>query len=479
MRSTRLIAAIAISGAVGLAGVARAESSAATQPSSSAAMLEKVRALEERVSQLQGQQAQTQADVTAAINDMLSSADKRSKLFSAGPAEFQTGYDPSVGFVLQSADGNFSLHPGALFQFRGIATNRQSIPLGGGGETGKTGSDTQDGFVISRMRFTADGNVFSPLLTYFFQAEADNGAGGLSLLDGYFQYRVSSESPLALKFGQFKDPVWHEANMQPGNQMAVERSLANAFLGNLQDLRVQGVGIVYDEDRLRGQFIIHDGFNSQNTKFFDAGGLGAGVGAGAGVTPTNWGASVRAEYLTIGTRKPQFNPYSEYDQFSAMGDSEDILVLGGGADFSEAGSNHVVFHTLDAQYNLASGWGFYGAYLGAYRDINSFKGVPLGSYYDSGLILQGSYMLTSRLEPFARYDYTHLNGAAIPGGVNKDNIHEITVGANYYLYGQNAKFTIDGTWLPNGSPTDVDLLGVLKNDGHNEFLLRAQFQLKI
>ena len=87
-------------------------------------------------------------------------------------------------------------------------------------------------------------------------------------------------------------------------------------------------------------------------------------------------------------------------------------------------------------------------------------------------------MVTNRIEPFARYDYTHLDGNAIPG-IRQDNVHEITIGANYYLYGQNAKFTIDGSWLPNGCPTDVDNLGVLRDDGHNQFVLRAQFQLSL
>jgi hypothetical protein len=77
-----------------------------------------------------------------------------------------------------------------------------------------------------------------------------------------------------------------------------------------------------------------------------------------------------------------------------------------------------------------------------------------------------------------RYDYTHLDGKALTG-VAQDNIHEITIGANYYLYGQRAKLTLDASFLPNGCPTDVDSLGILQDDGHNEFFLRAQFQLAI
>jgi hypothetical protein len=445
-----------------------------TRPSK-AALMARINALENKIDALQTKEEQTQADTTAAIQQVLADADSHSQLMSIG--SYQSGYDPNVGFVLQSADGNFTMHPGALFQFRYEGNYRTGIAPGTGGETGGRHDDTQDGFEVSRMRLRLDGNLFSPDLTYYFQVNADQGSA-VSLLDAYATYRVSTQSPLAIKVGQFKDPVFHEKNLLPENQMAVDRSLLDQFVGGGETQRVQGVAVIYDQDRLRGEGAFHDGFNSGNTKFFDAGGLGAGLGAGAGVAPTNFGISGRVEYLVIGDRTPTFNPYSEYDQFTAMGAKQNILVVGGGFDYSESGSDKVIFHTVDAQYDTTCGLSLYAAYEGAYRNINANKGVPLGSYYDSGFIVQAAYMATSRIEPFARYDYTHLDGNANPG-IGQDNVHEITIGANYYLYGQRAKVTIDGSWLPDGSPTDVDNLGVLRDDGHNEFTLRAQFQLEM
>ncbi len=117
-------------------------------------------------------------------------------------------------------------------------------------------------------------------------------------------------------------------------------------------------------------------------------------------------------------------------------------------------------------------------YLGVYRNLYTNRGVDPGSYYDSGVLLQAAYLLTDKIEPFIRWDYTHLDGRAQPQ-VIQDNIDEITIGANYYLYGQTAKISIDASWLPNGCPTDINYLDILQNDSHNEFLLRAQFQLAI
>jgi hypothetical protein len=214
----------------------------------------------------------------------------------------------------------------------------------------------------------------------------------------------------------------------------------------------------------------------------DRGGVGAGVGGGNGVTPTNFGATGRAEYLVLGTRNAESHPFKQYDSgFTSLGNKQELLIAGAGADYSEAGANSVFFHTADVQYNNTTGFAFYAAYLGAYRDLNSKQGVAPGNYYDPGFLIQAAYLVTDRLEPFVRYDYTYLAGKseAASLGVKDHAVQEITVGANYYLYRQNLKFTLDGSWLPDGAPTDTDALGVLKDSGNNEFLLRAQFQLAL
>jgi hypothetical protein len=56
-------------------------------------------------------------------------------------------------------------------------------------------------------------------------------------------------------------------------------------------------------------------------------------------------------------------------------------------------------------------------------------------------------------------------------------VHEITAGVNWYVVSHAAKFTVDFTWLPNGTPIADSGADILANNGDNEFLLRAQFQL--
>ena len=444
-----------------------------TSRPSDAALRRKIADLDARIDRLQAQSAARQSAVMHQIQD---DADTHSKFISDVP--FFSGYDPDVGFIIQSDDGNFSLHPGILMQFRNVTDYRNRIPAGDGGVTGKQGDDTQNGFELTRFRLTLDGNLFSQLLTYYIQLADDASMGQLTLLDAYAMYRVGLQSPLAIKVGQFKDPVWHEQNLLPSQLMAVDRSLASALVGGSELDRVQGAAIIYDQDRLRGQLVLHDGYDGLNQPFYSSSGLGSAVAADAGLQPTDWGASGRVEYLAIGDREPDFNPFSEYDHFTARGDSQDILVPGAGLDYSESGANNILFHTVDAQYSTASGWSVFGAYLGVYREIKTNRGVAPGSYYDNGFVAQVAYMLTPNIEPFFRYDYVHLDGKAIPGVV-QDNLNEITIGANYYLMAKEARFTLDGTWLPNGCPTDVNYLDILQDNGRNEFLLRAQFQLSL
>ncbi len=39
-----------------------------------------------------------------------------------------SGYAPSVGFVIRSEDGNFSLHPGLIIDFRNMTSYREISP---------------------------------------------------------------------------------------------------------------------------------------------------------------------------------------------------------------------------------------------------------------------------------------------------------------------------------------------------------------
>jgi hypothetical protein len=445
----------------------RSRAAATSQPdsaSSDSAMQQEIDQLKERINVLEAERTPPTSSPASQPSTL-----PRIPLLS--------GYAPSVGFVLRSSDGQFSFHPGIVLDFRYMANYREDLSRTSGSEVPGPRYSFEDGFDVSRFRMTFDGNI-TKYINYFVQLQDDQGTT-FGLLDAFITYRFALDSPWALRVGQFKDPVWHERNISEASQLAVDRSLLEFLVGGGQTARVQGIAALFDQGRYRGQLVFDDGFNSGNTKFFNGGGIGPGVGAGAGVTPTDFGVSGRAEWMLIGNRTPEFNPYTEYDRgFTSLGAQQNILVVGAGADYSEAGSNSVLFHTVDAQYNNTNGFSAYTAYMASYRALNHFEGVPVGFYYMPGFLVQMAYLVTPNIEPYVRYDYTYVPPGSAPT-LSTGQVQEITVGANYYIYKQNAKFTVDAIYLPQGSPTDADALGILKNSGNNEFVLRVQFQLAI
>jgi hypothetical protein len=45
------------------------------------------------------------------------------------------------------------------------------------------------------------------------------------------------------------------------------------------------------------------------------------------------------------------------------------------------------------------------------------------------------------------------------------------------MKGHASKITADVTWLPNGSPVDLNGIGVLESGEEDQFLFRVQYQL--
>lgn len=447
--------------------------------SSTGAMQKQIDQLEAKVQALENQQAQSQADLTAAINKVVQEAEQRSQLLSATGST--AGYDEATGFHIGSEDGNFLFHPYALFQFRGDLDYRTNHHVAKGELAPDSGTSTQDGFEIRRLQIGLSGNIISPNLRYCFQWRTDSYSNGLQ--DAYVTYRLSDNSPWTIKAGQFIDPVWHEGNVSAGQILAADRSLVDAFIGGgfasagASQERIQGLGTIYNGGTWRATGVFHDGAASQGSDFaHNAPALIAGLPA------ENYGASGRFEYKVIGPD----SAWGEYEDFTAEGNKSDLLVLGAGSDYTEAGSNHAIAWTTDAQWENTSGVGVYAAFLGQYVDLANNNGSailpPTGNYNSYGYLIQGSYAFSPRWEAFGRYDFTHLDDGLYSSPSADDlehNIHEITVGLNYYLHGHRAKFTIDGSWLPNGSPADLPAMGILRNNGQSEFIIRGQIQVQI
>ena len=178
--------------------------------------------------------------------------------------------------------------------------------------------------------------------------------------------------------------------------------------------------------------------------------------------------------------------WKDYNQLTAYHDKQDLLVLGLGLDNSQRGSSNTFSHTFDIQYGSPSGLFLYGSYFG--RLINNNPGIasgtpvstnigtpgdPKADTYEYSFLAYGAYLFDQRWEPYVRYEYLHLAGT--PAGSN-NNVNEISIGLNYYLFGHNAKFTTQLMYLPNGIPVNDDSNDVLINNDKAEAVLMEQFQ---
>jgi len=437
-------------------------------------LMQQIEALKAKVEQLEQKQTNyvTAADVDATVERVLRDADKRSQLFAV--EGFTAGWTDGK-FILQSGDGNFMLHPFAWMQVRNTTTFRED------GKQPNDSDDIQNGFEMRRVKIGIDGNAFTKNLTYKFQWQVSRKDGSFSMDDAWVKYKFSEM--FSIRGGQFPDPLAHESLVSSRRFMAAERSFTNDYFSPA-DNYVQGVSLVYDaKGPLRGEFAFTDGGNI--TALTGVGGNRANSNKNFQdfeTTDADYGVAGRIEYLVMGDWK-------NYDDYTAMGTKTNLLVIGGGVDYTEVGDTGYLTHTADAQFEMPNGFALYGALYGRYT-----KDAPAGvnkpdpvtgvtpvtnhqDLYDWGAVAQASYLINPKFEVFGRYGFLSLDSDGVPNGV-EDEVHEITVGMNYYLYGHNAKFTIDGGWLPNGAPYNNDGAGILASTD-NEFYLRCQFQLAI
>ena len=439
----------------GALGVGAAGSVARAAEPTTDELRQQIEQLQAKVQQLETNQQQSAAasDVDATIDRVLRDAEKRSQLMQM--EGFTAGYDD--GFKLRSADGNFLLNPYFQFQFRNT-TNFTDSPAVFDADGDIIGfdddEDVQNGFEVRRMKFGFRGNAFTPDLTYNFRWETQENGGGVTLEDATVQYQFADN--LAVRAGQWKDDWTHEETVSSSRQLAADRSLLNELIaGGLTDY-VQGVMLVINpqDSPWRANLAYHDGANTDNTDWQENTGGNALTGG------PNFGVSGRVEYKFSGD-------WRSYDDFSAMNNNDNLLVVGGGVDYTQSGDNDLWFHTVDVQWENTNGLSLYGAYVANWADTDP------DDVYNWGALGQVGYMFNETTEVFGRVDYTQFDFDTATG---EDDFWEATVGLNYYWRGHAAKFTVDVTWLFDGSPTNVTGIGVLASDD-DEFIIRGQFQL--
>jgi len=445
-RKLACVLALGVAATYSVAAEPPADPDVKDQLKSVRSLLDQVKAQEQELERKQQLLEQKQEQQTA-LNQVLEDADRRGKLLDVEGVN--GGYATGRGFFLASDDGRFLLHPWLQFQFRNTTTYREKISRGV--------DDTQNGFEIRRLKFGADGNLFSPDFNYFIQFAVDRHTGNVGLEMAWVKYRFD-HSPFAVRAGQFKDPLDHEQLAASRFFPAIDRTLVADTFANAEGF-VKGVSVIYDPDTfVRTEAAFTGGLKNYNTNFQQF-----------PTNAANWGSAARVEYKAFGDWK-------DYERITAYAIKRRSLVFGAGADYTETGHVSSLIHVVDAQYQSTNGWSLYGAYLGRLqRGVASKNTTGNVETYDATARFQASYALDAHWEPYGRFEYIHFNGHEFAKGT-QTNVQVVTGGMNYYLYGQAAKVSFDVTYLPDGSPVADDGFGILADNHHNELVGRAQLQ---
>ena len=398
------------------------------------------------------------------VADVLADADTRASLLQGG---LTAGW--SDGFFLADPNGRFSMRIGGQVQVRWVFNFQDTV-----------NDQYRHGFELPHTRLWVGGHLFRPELDieYFvrgrFQREGGGAAnsgsqefgGTFNLQDAWL--RIPFTTGWSIQAGQFKLPFNREELVESQYQLAVERSMVNESL-NIG--RSQGIELQYRGRSWRWNLMYSDGADDSLGTF----------GNLIGTSPPNTPALIedvelaftsRVEYLLAGNWK-------QFEDLTSPPGEEFGVLFGAAAHWQldeqglpPVGDTAWVGWTADASVEWG-GANLFFQFIHHYADTRAF-----GVWNFYGIVVQGGIYLTPKWEAFGRYEW---------GGINSNlvtfpDLQAVTFGANYYLDGQDAKWTTDiGIGLGEISDAwNSDIAGT-RADGfgtdEGQVILRTQFQI--
>ncbi|MCB9838610.1 MAG: hypothetical protein H6813_04660 [Phycisphaeraceae bacterium] len=378
-------------------------------------------------------------EIRAMVSEMVADAESRSSLLQSGGTAGHNGH-----FFLSSADGNNTLEFEGQVQFRYYLNFRDSAP---------GIDDFTPGFQTRRTKLGFGGDLFGDMF-YKIKGEFSRSSGAFGLEEAYAGMDLGDG--WKVRWGQFKEAFLREENMSSSRQLLVDRSVVNELFN--QDFS-QALEFAYSSDQWRFLGSFSDGFGAKNSDL--------------GASPADWSFNARFEYLVSGDWK-------QFKDFTSARGSDQAIMIGAAAHYEigpDIGTDEqkLLTYTIDASWE-DNGWNAFAYFVG--RNIKDAGGVSGVDIDDYGFVIQGGVYVAEDWELFARYDI-FINDSAVG-----DDFSTISFGANNYIHGHAAKFTIDANYYLNdtagtggavGASTGIGLLGNGANDG--EFVVRAQFQL--
>ncbi len=463
-----IIRSVALSAVVGLTAVpalGQDGSTGAASPSGDASLqqqMENMRRELERVQQansaMRGEIDQLRAEndgewmteqraneIKGLVQDVLADADTRASLLDTG---MTAGWDDH--FFLASTDGRFLLQFEGLEQIRFIWNYHDEVDR------------YRYGFENARTELTFRGHVFSENIEYMVRGDYVRSGGQMTLEDAWTRYRFDDK--WAVRFGQYKLPFSREFLISNSEQQLVERSLVNLFFSPKYG---QGLELEYGDSQNRFSVSFED---NNGIAFSQDGGPNTVWSA----QDTEWAFAARYERLVAGTWE-QFSGFT-----SRPGDEFGLLIgLGFAGEQGESTGTPTLdrdeSRLLEFTADISADWGganAFGSFYYAYYDN------PAAIFNFFGFTVQGGIYVAPKWELFARGELLFFDSSFEGLG---SNLMVATVGVNYYIDGQDLKWTADFGYGFNEveSIYASDIAG-WRTDGNGanpQLVFRTQFQL--
>ena len=447
--------------------------------------------------------------IRSVVEDVLADSESRASLRQD---TMTAGWND--GFFLASPDGRFKLEVGGFIQpaFMWSSINPPE------NDPSLDQLPTRYGFGSGGFNeLIFKGHVFSPAIQFMVKtnfvfnqavgiaADSTNSvqgsdSGQLQLLDAWV--RINFSDNWSMRFGQYRLPYAREQLVVDQYQMGVSRSVVSRNYGLWYS---QGIEFQFQGDDTRWNLSVDNGATDNV--------LGENLKA-AGSEPLNNPWYSQQSSFSVNSRmewKP-FGAWNDFNSFTSPMGEQAGLLLGLAFHTQTTQPNYqyeTTATTTQEKNNWSSAtidgqWNFGGASIFAsafYNYIYSNQiypaddlgqppgGARLGAVNAYGFTFQPAIYVDPKVEVFSRYEYANWSASDsevltkasvnLPGLGQQGPLSILTVGVNWYLDGQDLKWTTDvGTTI--GSPVGasyIDTLAGWRGSGEGEMVFRTRLQL--
>ncbi len=501
-----------LSAAIAAAVLAAAPVFAAdTSTSADSDVQTELQALKAKVAQLEQKEGdnwlteQRVDQIKAIVQDVIKDSKNRGTFMDSG---LTMGYNN--GFFIKTEDGNFKAVLNGYIQprFDLIYNQRPDNHSSASPLSSSRSEDNAAGFDVRRARIKLTGNVFSPNIIYKFYGDFYGGQnytgssgpsdsnGGFTVLEAFVGYNFNDQ--FKFKVGAMDVPFTKTSREADTNLDLMVRPEVFTAMDGVDTQRTMGAELYGDiiKDTFNYELQMNNGMNSNQNRRPDINSTSVAN------LDNRLGFYGRLQFAGSGIIK-DFDDEPDLRKDT----SEFIWMVGGGVGYeSQNATNNSLpdaqttatealgtinspgftTYTINGDIYRATldfsakyqGWSFLTAGQFAQTNANPGTGVPgvgalpygasNSSFFAQAYYASIGYMLIpKKFEIVGRYGCLLTEGSP--------NIGEYyTLGANYYLVGNNAKIQADVTYSPEAVQTDT---GDTQLQNAQELAFRVQFQV--